>query len=314
MRRGDALLRQPVADHPLRGLGVVAIGSGAVVRADAEEQLLGHGVVAVLVDVADDFNQVRGEGAGQQFGVLGHVAQAVLAVDGAAQLFPERTHGAGGVARMVEQRHVGLGAAALRQLAAGDQGGAVELAHRVVAHVGPGGALGGLGHLQLVFDADVLQRRLHRQADLAAFGAGDQAHGLEVDQQRVRADQEGLVFVAAIVVEGRQLRGDEVAAIQHQVADDLAYAVGAQVAHHQPELFHVQLGITATLEVEVAVEHAVLHRTVGVELGLPLIGGAEQLQGGVGGDQLHSGRRVHRYIGVDQRLGARAGERQGHQG
>ncbi|MND99902.1 hypothetical protein D3C80_922950 [compost metagenome] len=312
--RGDALFRQPVADHPLGGLGVVAIGFGAVARADAEEQLLGHGVVTVLVDVADDLHQVRGERPRQQLGVLRHLAEAVLAGDAATQLLPEGADGAGGVARMVEQRHVGLGAAAFRQLAAGDQGGAVELGHRVVAYVGPGRALGGLGHLHPVVDADALDRRLHGQVDLAAFGAGDQAHRLEVDQQRIGADQEGFVVIAAVVIEGGQLRVHEVAAVQHQVAGDLEHAVGAQVTHHQPELFHVQLRVAATLEVEVAVEHAVLQGAVGEELGLPLVGGAEQLQGGVGGDQLHGRRRVHRDIGVDQGLGAGAGEGQGHQG
>ena len=34
---------------------------GAVLRTQAQEQLLGHGVVTVFVDVADDFRQVRRE-------------------------------------------------------------------------------------------------------------------------------------------------------------------------------------------------------------------------------------------------------------
>ncbi|MDV3444039.1 D-alanyl-D-alanine carboxypeptidase, partial [Pseudomonas otitidis] len=36
-----ALLRQPLADDPLRRLGIVTIGVGTELRADAEEQLLG---------------------------------------------------------------------------------------------------------------------------------------------------------------------------------------------------------------------------------------------------------------------------------
>lgn len=98
-----------------------------------------------------------------------------------------------------------------------------------------------------------------------------------------------------------------------KVTGDLQHAVGAQVAHHQPQLLHVQLRVATALEVEVAVEHPVLERAVGVELGLPLVGGAQQLQGGVGGDQLHGGGRVHRHVRIEDGLGARAGQRQGHQ-
>ncbi|MCY1178261.1 hypothetical protein D9M73_186040 [compost metagenome] len=98
--------------------------------------------------------------------------------------------------------------------------------------------------------------------------------------------------------------------IQHQVAGDLGDTVGTQVAHQQPEFFHVQLRIAATLEVEVAIEDAATEGAVGVELGFPLVGGAEHFQCRVGGDQLHGRGRVDRDVGVEHGGRARAVERQ----
>ena len=91
-RRGDALARQPLPHHPLRGLGVVAVGAVAELRADGEEQLPGHGVVTVFVDVADDLDQVWREGLGDQRGVARYAALAVLAEDAAAQFLPDAAH------------------------------------------------------------------------------------------------------------------------------------------------------------------------------------------------------------------------------
>ncbi|MNE27786.1 hypothetical protein D3C80_1212070 [compost metagenome] len=103
VRRGNALLRQPLAHHALGGAGVVTVGIGAELRAKAQEQLLGHGVVAVLVDVADHFHQVWREGAGQQASTLGHILDAVATLDVATQFVPDCAHGTGGVGGMVEQ-------------------------------------------------------------------------------------------------------------------------------------------------------------------------------------------------------------------
>src|SRR5690606_38407911 len=194
-------------------------------------------------------------------------ALAVLAENLAAQFLPDATYRACGVAGVVQQRQVGLRAAAFGQLTADDQSGAVELVHRVVANVRPGWALAGLEQTHLIVDADRCDGWVHGDTHLAVFGTGDEALRLEVAQQRVRVYQEGLVGVAAVVIEGRQLWGDEEAAIQHQIALDLTYAVDAQVAQQQPELLHVQFRVAATLEVEIAVQHAVLQRAVGIELG-----------------------------------------------
>ncbi|MNC21178.1 hypothetical protein D3C75_691470 [compost metagenome] len=213
---------------------------------------------------------------------------------------------------MVEQRQVSLRAAAFPQLAADRHGhAAVGLSHRVVAHAT--GALLGVESLDLVVDADARNRRFHRDQHLARVIARDEAQRLEVDQQRVGLDQERLVIVVAVVIELRQLRLHEEGFIQHQVAGDLGHAVGAQVAHQQPEFFHVQLRIAATLEVEVAVENAATEGAVGVELGFPLVVRAEHFQRRVGGDQFHGRCRVDRHVGVEHRRGAGAGERDHHQ-
>lgn len=311
MRRSDAFLRQPLAHHALGRAGIVAIGVSTELCAEAQEQLLGHGVVAVLVDVADHFDQVRREGSGQQAGALGHVLDPVTALDGATQFVPDCPNGAGGVGWVIEQRQVGLRVAAVAQLAADHHADPVGLGNRVVADVA-GALLGGHG-LDLVVDTDAGDRWLDGDGHLAAVIAGDEAQGLEVDQQGIGLDQERLVDVTAIVVELRQVGLHEVAAIEHQVAGDGAHAIGTQVTHQQPEFLHVQLRVATAFEVEVAVEHAIAEGTVGVELGLPLERGAEQFKGGIGGDQFHGRGGVDRHVCVEHGRRARAIEGQHNQ-
>ena len=55
----DALVRQPLVDDAGGGLVVVGVGGAALFPADGQEQLPGHGVVAVFVDVAHHVHQVR---------------------------------------------------------------------------------------------------------------------------------------------------------------------------------------------------------------------------------------------------------------
>jgi len=196
-------------------------------------------------------------------------------------------------------------------LAADRHTDAVGLRHWVVAHIAT--ALFRGHRLDLVVDADAGNRWLHRNGDLAAIVAGNKAQGLEVDQQRVGLDQERLVFIPAVVVELRQVGLHEVAAVQHQVTGDGAHAIGAQVTHQQPQLFHVQFGVPATFEVQVTVEHPVAQGAVRIELGFPLKGRAQQLEGGVSGDQFHGRGRVHRNIGIEHGRGSGAVQRQHHQ-
>ncbi|MNC15101.1 hypothetical protein D3C75_629030 [compost metagenome] len=103
VRGADALAGQPLVDGAVGGAGVVAIAGQAVACADRQEQLASHGVVAVLVDVADHLDHVRRKGLGEQTGIARGGAEAVLAGDGAAQLAPQRAHRASGKGRVVEQ-------------------------------------------------------------------------------------------------------------------------------------------------------------------------------------------------------------------
>ncbi len=102
-------------------------------------------------------------------------------------------------------------------------------------------------------------------------------------------------------------------AVENQIAGHLLYTIGAQVTHQQPELFHIQLGIAAALEVQVAAQHAVAQGAVGEEFGFPLVGRAEHFKGRVGGNQLHGRRRIDRYVGVEHGRCTWAVERQHHQ-
>ena len=121
---------------------------------------------------------------------------------------------------------------------------------------------------------------------------------------------ERLVLVAAVIVEYRQVGLDEVAAIQHQIAGDLAHTVGAQITQQQPELLHVQLGIAATFQIKIAIEHAIHQRAVGIELGFPLMIRPEQFECGVGGDQFHGRGGIDRYVCIDDCRCRVAGKRQ----
>ncbi len=84
------------------GLGIVAIGLVAKLRAQAQKQLSGHGVVAVLVDVANDLREIGRVRACQQPGILGHLGDAILAEDFSTQLLPDGAYGTGGVGRVIQ--------------------------------------------------------------------------------------------------------------------------------------------------------------------------------------------------------------------
>ncbi len=103
MRRGDAFLRQPLTDDTLGGLAVVTVSFVAELFAQAQEQLLSHGVVAEFVDVTNDFHQVRRKGLGQQLGIAGQHANAIFALNGTAQFLPDGSHCAGRIGRVVQQ-------------------------------------------------------------------------------------------------------------------------------------------------------------------------------------------------------------------
>ena len=149
---------------------------------------------------------------------------------------------------------------------------------------------------------DVEIRRLRFDAEIyrSRRGIGRQvnAYRLESYQQAIGTD---VVRPQRLVVEsaGVGLRHREDAAIQYQVAVDVADALRAQLPQQQPELLERQLGIAAALEVEVAGQDAVRHRRLDANFGLPGVGRAEHFQGRERGDELHHRGRIHRLCGID---------------
>ncbi len=85
-------------------------------------------------------------------------------------------------------------------------------------------------------------------------------------------------------------------AVKHDVAHDDLDTLALQAAHQQPQALHDQLGVSLALDVDVAPQAAVLHRALQIDRGVPHIGGAQLLQRGVSGHQLHHRCRVHRQL------------------
>src|SRR5690554_7814447 len=111
------------------------------------------------------------------------------------------------------------------------------------------------------------------------FTVGTQRQQLEVGQQRVGFDQKGACRIIAVVLEGWQISGHaQIRGLQDQITADLAHAGGTQVAQHQPQALHGQLGIAAAAEDQVALKLAIADGAGTVEIGLPLVIGAEQLK------------------------------------
>ena len=141
--------------------------------------------------------------------------------------------------------------------------------------------------------------RLGGNAHGAARRLGDEieAHRLEIEQQRVRAD---VVGAQRLVVEARRivLRRGEIAAVEHQVAAQLAQAALAQPEQHAPEVLEGQVRVAVALENQLTVEYSLLLIARAVHLGFPAVGGPEQFERGVSGHQLHDRRRIHGAIGI----------------
>jgi hypothetical protein len=132
---------------------------------------------------------------------------------------------------------------------------------------------------------------------------------LEVHQQGIRRD---VVRPHRLRVEACRVgRGDgEGAAVEHQVAANLANAARAYLAQQPLELVVGQLGIAAAAQVQVAGQDPVVERAIGKGFGLPDIGRPQQVERGIGGHQLHGRGRIQggacvnsqaRFCGVDFR-------------
>ena len=90
----------------------------------------------------------------------------------------------------------------------------------------------------------------------------------------------------------------EGATVEHQIAGNFADTARAQLAQQQPELFQRQPWIATAAQKKAAVEPAGYGQAVAQGSGAPGVGRAKQFEGGVGGDQFHRRRRVHRLLHV----------------
>ena len=243
------------------------------------------------------------------------MADAVATVDPAAHFMPQGTDQAGGVDRCLQRRQVALGAATLVQGAGEGDAGTLAVILHAVQHVRPGAALGGGQQSQLVIDSDLRQRRFQMHPYALGFAVGTQGQQLEVGQQRIGFDQEGAGRVVAVVLEWRQIqRQTQIRCLQYQIPTHLAHPGGTQVAQQQPHALHGQLGVTAAAEYQITLQFAVADGAGTVQVGLPLVVGPEQLQRGIGGDQLHGRGRVDRVIGIDELRHALTFQRNDRQG
>src|SRR5690554_8075704 len=82
--------------------------------------------------------------------------------------------------------------------------------------------------------------------------------------------QKGACRIIAVVLEARQISGyAQIRGLQDQITAHLAHAGGTQVAQHQPQALHGQLGIAAAAEDQVALKLAIADGagTVEIEIG-----------------------------------------------
>ena len=137
----------------------------------------------------------------------------------------------------------------------------------------------------------------HTRQTRSGVGRETHHHRLEVHQQRVGG---GVVGAGGFTVElgwvvGAGCKGRSV---QHDVARDGLDAQALQAAQQQPQPLHHQGRVTLALDVHVTGEGAVLQLAVQGHRGVPGEGGAELVECGVGGNQLHHRRRIDRHVGA----------------
>ena len=129
---------------------------------------------------------------------------------------------------------------------------------------------------------------------------------VEIAQVWRRLYQKRSVGVVTVVVENGLLVCDaEHITVQHQIAIDGTDTHPAKLVQGAPEPFNGQLGITPHVNVEIAVESVAHKLAIGVEAGVPMIGGPQDFQRRIGGDQLHDRAGAHQGICIDVLLDAR---------
>jgi tRNA threonylcarbamoyladenosine biosynthesis protein TsaB len=152
------------------------------------------------------------------------------------------------------------------------------------------------------------QRRIDADHRQVARRIGDQRQHerLVVEQQRIRPHVVGPQRLAVEV--GRvQLGHGEGTAVEHDVAADLAHAELLHPPQHQPDAFEHELRVAAALDDELAVEHAVgRDRALQPDRRRPGPGRAEQVERGVGRQQLRQRGRIDGLVGPPGEPGPRA--------
>ena len=280
-------LTPPLRQAQARGLQTPGCAQLARQR---QVQLLRHHVVRELVDVLDDLGQGQGRRFQQQLGRGRARAVTHLSRELSACLLPQGLHDAW---RIGFGLRVGHGPFAFA--AAG--GVATRKAHLLgLAEVGlqlaPPVAARGLGQWQLRGRGEPGQGRLKAHLHLAAGGIGREGvdHGLEVEQQAIRPH---VVRAQGLVVKRlAALAHIEHAAVEHDVPAHLAHTSCAHLGQQLLQALDHQLGVAAAAHDQVALQHAIAHRAVGVDPVAPDVLGPEQAQARIGGEQLHDRGRV----------------------
>jgi len=162
-----------------------------------------------------------------------------------------------------------------------------------VDEVFPVSAAAAFASAQLVVHVQAVAGRFHQYARPAVVGQQREAQRAEIDQQAVRAD---VVGAHRLVVEGARVDGRDVeyGAVEHDIAADVLDAAHAQLAQQGPQVLDGKTRVTAALDIQIAVQNAVDRSGVGPRRGFPGPRRAEQVERGVGGDQLHHRGGVHR--------------------
>ncbi len=302
---------EPAAREPIVDRGFARGGRGrqaVLLGADREHQRPRHHVAGELVGDAHDVGQ-RLRLVRQQQSRRGRRRRAQrAAAELAAQFAPERHEGAERVLRGVHDREpLCPRRAGLREPAADDHAAGIGRRYRVAdAPVAADAAA--LGEHHAVLHHESLRERLHADLDAAAVvrrpdrefrGLPVHEHG--VGQHVVGAPGPAVEVLRALV--GRH----EARLVDDDVALDHAQPGLAQVRGQPPPSLDGQQRITAALQVEVALQHAALHRRVGPDARLPGIGRPQHVERGPSRHQLHGrGRRPRdRGIDLDQALAGR---------
>ena len=135
---------------------------------------------------------------------------------------------------------------------------------------------------------------------------GQQRHGdrLEIEQQGIRRHVIGPQWLAVKVARvGRWQRKRLL--IEHDVAVDAAQPQALQAPQQQPQTLLHQRRVPQALNHQIALEHTGTQAARQPHRGAPGVGRAEQVERGIGGDQLHDRGRVHRRIRLVAKLRSR---------